>query len=136
MKLVQIPIENLDATWPLVRDHIVSACERSNGRYSEETVFDDCQAGRWQLWVVWDEETKKHMATLTTALDRYPTGLLEARVFICTGVERTRWVHLLDDLEGWAQANGAEVMQATARKGWAKALPSYFMSHVMLEKRL
>jgi len=136
MKLVQIPIENLDASWPLVREHIASACERSNGRFSEETTYALCASGHWQLWVVWDDVAKKHMATITTKISEFPTGMVAGEIIICTGVERNRWIDLLDDLEEWARANGAEVMQTLARKGWVKNLPSYFMSHVMLEKRI
>lgn len=136
MKLVQIPIESLDGTWPLVREHIVTACERSNGRFSEDTTYALCKSGDWQLWVVWDDEARRHMATITTKLSEFPTGMRAGEIIICTGVERNRWIDLIDDLEAWARANGAEVMQTLARKGWVKNLTSYFMSHVMLEKRL
>lgn len=136
MQLMQVPVEQLAEVWPLVHKHIDDACARSRGRFSAATTFELIAAGDWQLWVVWDEGEKKHLATITTKISEFPTGLRVGEIIICTGEQRNKWVDLISELEEWARANGASVAQVWARKGWTRVMTDYDMTHVLLEKRL
>jgi hypothetical protein len=40
----------------------------------------------------------------------------------------------LDELERYATAQGCNGMRIYGRKGWARKLPDYKMTHVLLEK--
>ena len=53
-----------------------------------------------------------------------------------TGENSLEWLHLMEDLEAWAKHEGCTRIIGVMRKGWAKRLPDYRMTHVYLEKDL
>lgn len=119
--------------WPLVRDLVRRVCERSEGRYAEEPIARHLLAGDWQLWVVWDGSVR---AIVITELYTDVSGIKCCMIRVCTGHGARDWSHLLEDIEEWARREGCAKLDMLARKGWAKHLPDYRMTHVMLEKDL
>lgn len=136
MKLVQIPPEAARQTWTLVEAWVADATGRSNGRFTPEAILAEIEAGNQQLWIVWDNEKAEARAVGVSQLLAYPTGMKVADIIILTGEGRKDWKHVLASLEEWAKGQGCGISQVLARRGWARELPDYKMSHVLLEKRL
>ena len=131
--LQAIPPRNLGDVFPMVSPLLESIAERSNGRYSVPGMLDRFARGDWILWVVWDGSVK---AVVATELYHDVSGMLCCMIRFATGREASKWAHLIDEIEEWARANGCKRLDMLARKGWAKHLPDYKMSHVFLEKDL
>jgi len=129
----QIPPALLESVWPHVVDKIAGVVERSDGRWTIEDIAGRLLQQQWQLWVVWDGTWR---AVLATELCREASGLQVARIVFTTGSGADRWTHLIADIETWAKDQGASKLEMMARKGWARRLPEYKMSHVLLEKDL
>ena len=136
MKLVQIPPEAARQTWPLIDAWIEDATGRSNGRFTPDAILAEIESGDQQLWIVWNTEKAEARAVGVSQLLVYPTGMKVADVIILTGEGRKDWKHVLTSFEEWAKEQGCGIAQVLARRGWARELPDYKMSHVLLEKRL
>ena len=132
--LRQVPVPYLAQVWPDIASWISGVVERSDGRWSIELIAKQFLSGNWQLWVVWDGEAVA--AVIGTEIYVEGTGMNLARVVFTTGTGAAKWTHLLSDIEDWARDQGAVKLEMMARKGWAKHLPAYKMTHVLLEKDL
>ncbi len=88
--------------------------------------------GDWLLLAVIAGERIK--AVLAVETYEEVSGLKVASIRFATGEHAHEWVHLIAEIEAWAKANGCGKVEAMARKGWAKRLPDYRMTHVLLEK--
>ncbi len=138
MKLVQIPANNLQDVWPLVGEQLIAAVQRSNGRFTPESLTRNVSSGDWQLWIGWDEDKSEAAAVAITELSEFPSGEHWGNIVIGTSVNnhpRKEWVVLKKELEKWAKENGCVGMQAWARRGWKKEFTDYRESHILLEKR-
>lgn len=130
-----VPVPYLAQVWPDIASWITGVVERSDGRWSVELIAKQFLSGEWQLWVVWDGESVA--AVIGTEVYTYnATGLQAVRVVFTTGTGAAKWTHLLSEIEAWAREQGAVKFEMTARKGWAKHLPDYKLTHVLLEKDL
>jgi len=133
--LRQVPPEFLAQVWPDVASWIAGVVERSDGRWSIEIMARQFVSGDWQMWVVWNGENVS--AVIGTELYSYDgTGMQAARIVFTTGTGAAKWSHLIADIEQWARDQGAVKFEMMARKGWAKFMPDYKMTHVLLEKDL
>ena len=136
LKLVQIPSDAARQTWVLVEEWIGDAAKRNGERYTSDTVLVDIEAGDMQLWIIWDTKETKAQAVIISQLLEYPTGVKAADIILLTGDNRREWKHMLSTFEEWAKEQGCGLVQATLRRGWARDLPDYKCSHVLLEKQL
>lgn len=46
------------------------------------------------------------------------------------------WIHLLGGVEKYAKAEGCKSIRIFGRRGWARVLPDYSVTHFILEKDL
>lgn len=129
-----VPIEYLRQVWPHVDRRIESFVERSHGRVTLESTIQRVANREWQLWLV--SHGKTVCGCVLTHVYQSDSGMKLCEILACMGDDATQWVHLLDEIEAWAGANGCQRVQAWARKGWAKHLPDYKMTHVLLEKEI
>lgn len=132
--LVKIPPEDVAQVWPLVIDLVDQGVANTGGRYTSEALRDLAEAGDWQLFVVWNGG--EVLAVVMTEIYSEISGLKVASIPFVAGHDRKQWLHLLPSLEGWAEQAGATYIKTWARRGWARHLPDYKLTHVMLEKRL
>lgn len=135
-ELNYIPAAHVGEVWRLAESFLEQMIPRSNGRLSRGSLARDLVAGRLQLWLAWAPETKEVRAAALTEVYTAPTGLSVCTVRGCAGQGAEDWVHHLGTIETWAREQGCAVMEAMARKGWAKHLGDYKMTHVLLEKPL
>lgn len=131
--LQAIPPQHLGEVFPLVAPLMEKIVERYQGRFSIPGMLEHFARAEWQLWVVWDGSVR---AIVGTELYREVSGLKCCKIQFATGREAAGWTHLLGQIEAWARDEGCARMDMIARKGWAKHLPEYKMTHIWLEKDL
>lgn len=129
----QVPVAFLDVLWPDVVDLLGAVAERSSGRLDIKAIAGAIISGGWQLWVIWDGRIRCVLATEITV---EATGQKNARIVLATGNGASQWVNLIGDIEEWARSEGCRYLEMTARKGWARYLKAYRMTHVLLERDL
>ena len=135
--LYQIPVADLALVVPLVGELMERVAERSDGRYSVGGMLTRFAKGDWQLWIVWDGGAQGSVrAVIGTELYHDISGLKCCTIRFATGRGAARWTHLLADIEAWARSEDCVKLDMIARKGWAKHLPDYALTHVFLEKDL
>src|SRR5262249_27171526 len=138
MRALLVPASRLADAWADVAPLVSLACARSSGKFAAADVARAVAAGAFQLWVgVTDAEPATPRVMLITRLLPYPR-LTVCELLACVGDDREAWEPLLDDIERWAKAHGAALMQPIARPGWERVLArrGYRKTHVMLEKVL
>lgn len=136
MQIIPIPAENAQDVLPLVREWLEKASVLSSGRFEPGHILDFIKSGQWGLWLIWDEEAKQPKAVVVTEILTFPSGLKAANIVFCIGQGRKEWVHLLGELEAWAEQQGCSLFQMWARKGWVRDFKDYKLTHVLLEKVL
>lgn len=138
IRLLHIEKDSLDTVWPLVWPYLASAVERSRGRFSEVAMRRLLEAGDWLLWAALEhsEASDTVLGVAVTEILVYPAGKKVINIPICTGVEAKKWAALIGEIEKWGKTEGATAVQTWARRGWAKHLQDYEMTHVLLEKEI
>jgi hypothetical protein len=131
--LVQIPTRAIVEVFPTIKGWLEGLAERSGGRWSVSGLLQKFVAGDWQLWMVWDGKPR---AIVGTELYLEMTGMKCCMIRFCTGSGAPEWQHLLGNIEDWARLEGCSYLDMLARKGWAKHLPEYKLTHVELERDL
>jgi hypothetical protein len=131
--LVQIPIDALAKVLPMVMPRLHEVAARSRNNISVKGMIEQFASGAWQLWVIWDGSVK---AVLATEIYTNVADIRVCAVRFATGEDSAQWLCLIDDLENWARFNDCVKLDMTARKGWARKLPDYKLTHVVLEKDL
>jgi hypothetical protein len=133
LQLQQVPVEYLGAVLPHVGPWLISIVERSGRRYTLPVLVDMIARGELQMWLIGDETPR---GIVITELYYAPSGLKFAAIRAAVGDGAESWMPLISVLEAWATAEGCVAIDALARKGWARRLPDYKMTHVFLEKEL
>jgi len=114
-------------TWPLARDLILAAIERTN-----LSDFADIEqavlSGDQLLWLAISDRVE---AAATTHLSRNVCTLTA-----CSGHQRERWLPLFSRIEKYAKDEGCHTMRLYGRKGWERVLDGYRAEYVILEKSL
>lgn len=139
-ELVQIPHDRILDVWPLIEDRVRRGVRNTRGRYTVEALRRKLLDRDWQLWLVWRPDGAGRagavLAVVVTELYRELSGQKVASVRFTIGENRADWIELVATLEGWAAAQGCHKLEAWARKGWARCLKDYKLTHVLLEKDL
>lgn len=128
--LRQIPRNCMEWAWPQIEGFVASVAKRSEGRLRMRDIVECILSGKWQLWVVYDGTFK---AAVATEIMTEASGMKVARIVFTTGRDAEQWKHLIKDIEDWARHQDCTKLEMMARKGWAKHLPDYKLSHVLLE---
>ena len=125
--LVCVNPADVQKVWPLARDLIRSAIERT--KLSEfADVETDVLSGDQLLWLAISDRVE---AAATTHLSRN-VCILTA----CSGHQRERWLPLFSRIEKYAKDEGCHTMRIYGRKGWERVLDGYKAEYVILEKSL
>ena len=116
-------------TWPLARDLIRAAIERTDLSDMED-IERDVLAGDQLLWLAISDRVE---AAATTHLSRDV-----CTVTACSGHQRERWLQLRAKVEKYAKDEGCHTIRAYGRKGWERVLENdgWRVEHVILEKAL
>lgn len=141
MKLVSIPIEELDKVWSMVEKDIKSALAYSGQLTDSDFVYETAKQGKFQVWVIWDKDekitTNKYYGVVVTEIIKRKHGKV-CHVYIVTGRQMSKWQHLISEIEKFAEDKDCKRMELIARPGWQKVLNlfDYKRTHVVLEKEI
>ena len=139
MQLINIPINKVDEVWSLVKKNIQEALSYSGNH--TDFVYQTIKSGKFQLWIVWDENKKtvkeQYNGVVVTEIVQRKLKR-SCNIFIVTGKNRQNWQHLIKVLEDFALKNECSNMELIARQGWEKIMNkfNYKKTHVVLEKQI
>jgi hypothetical protein len=118
---------DVQTVWPLARDMICTAIERT--KLSDfADIEKDVLSGDQLLWLAISDRIE---AAATTHLSRNVCTLTA-----CSGHQRERWLPLFAQIEKYAKDEGCKTMRIYGRRGWERVLDGYKSEHVILEKSL
>ena len=141
MRLVSIPIEELDKVWSMVEKDIKSALAYSGQLTDSDFVYETAKQGKFQVWVIWDKDekitTNKFYGVVVTEIIKRKHGKV-CHVYFVTGRQMSKWQHLISRVEEFAKDEGCKMMELIARPGWQKVYNNhgYKRTHVVLEKQI
>jgi hypothetical protein len=126
-KLICVDPAYVDQIWPIVSDLVKRAIDRGFSSFSvvEANVLD----GLFLLWLVIDRE-KITAATITSLVGD------ACEIVATAGTGVNNWVHLIEGIEKYARAEGCVRVRIIGRKGWARLLPDYKQTAVVLERHI
>jgi hypothetical protein len=120
--------------WPLV-SHLIHSAMQRGGLGAYEPVAKAIHTGYALLWLA-TENNKIHAAAITQIAQTEWRKVCE--IVACGGMDRTRWLHLIERIEDFARAENCSATRIVGRKGWARVLASkhYRTTRIVLEKEL
>lgn len=133
-----VPVEFVGAAWQGAVDELVSAACDRDGLYGADDLFSALCKGLMRLWVAGSKKDGGEVvieAVAVTEILQFPR-MKAFGIVICTGQDRQRWVSHLRTMEAWAKEQGCGMSRPITRKGWAKDLSDYRLTHYVWEKRL
>lgn len=133
-RLVAVHPNEIRDVWGVLEEWMFKVSDGMGGRENMATLIARITSGEVVLWaIVKDQQVR---GVVGTEFVESPTGLRSLVIRYCVGKKLVDWIHLVDVLEDYAVNNGCQKIETWARKGWAKHLPDYRMTHVLLEKEL
>lgn len=126
-------LSTLPILWPLIKPWIIEIAETSRGKVNEQNIAEAIIADLMHLWLV--RANGELVGISITEFAFFPQKII-CRVVGMVGEDLLKWLHLREVVETWASFRGCEGMQIIGRKGYAKFLPDYAQTHVLLEKDL
>jgi hypothetical protein len=132
-----IPVEFVDKAWIEAKPLLEKAIERSNGRWSSQSVRMQVASGQDQLWFMFLGNDKKPIGALVTEFVDYPQSRILSIHFM-GGKGLNEWAFVaMSRLESFARECGADGIEATGRLGLWKYLKqdAWDRSFVIYEKR-
>lgn len=123
----------IDALWPEIEDLVCEACARSSGRYTGAHAREFASQGRWQFWIVRDDEGSVCFIGGTEICD-YPTGLRTLAWRFGTGHDHEKWAHLMGAVLELAKKEcGCTMAEGAFRRGWKRVFTAWRHTHDVLE---
>ena len=133
MDTLYIPPARVDSVWELVGKFLQKAVDQQDG-YLMEDVKVMLLMGKWQLWVVADDDNEVFAAGITR-VDTYPRKKVLVICFI-GGKSMKDWKYLWDDFEATAVQNGFNEIEFQGRKGWMREMKDYTFTDVVGYKKI
>lgn len=115
--------------WPDVRDMLLPAIERA-GEYDEAEVIRQIETTEAQLWLVGDGD-----AAVVTSISTRAAGKV-CMIWLLGGRDPKAWIDGIETIESAAREAGCVGMEITGRAGWARLLPDYRQTAVIIRKAL
>lgn len=117
----------INLVWPKVSKSVRRAIDRGHNRFEE--VERNILNGLSLVWLALDGDDIEGVAV---------TGLFgdACEIIAASGHNFRSWLHLIDELENYARAEGKTRMRIIGRKGWVKVLPDYKQTSIVLERAL
>jgi hypothetical protein len=154
-----VPPARIKQIWPHV-SHLIAAAMRRGGISDFAELERAVLAGENLLWLALRADdlpppragegggggkergglargghTGTILAAAVTALHTVNGDKL-CTIVACGGRERARWLALKSALEDFARAEGCRAIRILGRSGWARLLPDYSTTRILLQKEL
>lgn len=114
-----IPVDQVPYVWGLTADLLKPAIERSNGRWTMETLLESLCAGRLTLWITIDAKADI-VGALVTQIVSYPACLMLNYQFL-GGRDLDNWIYEMRDITyRFAKDHGCRGIEAIGRAGFKK----------------
>jgi hypothetical protein len=133
--LLAIEPEELGNVWSLIEPLVLKTIDGMNGRHTLQSLLAEVMEHDLALWAV-VSQGQGLQALVGTQIAVSSSGLRSLVIRFTVGKGIHDWVYLLDQLEDYARSVGCQRVETWARKGWAKHMPDYKLTHVLLEKDL
>jgi hypothetical protein len=133
MNCICVDPKEVHRVWPLVAPLIGAAMRKGSSAEDAAEVERAVLAGEQLLWVA--AEGAQIWAAAATQLSA-ADGRRICTIVACGGRERARWLPLKAALEDFAKAEGCSAIRIHGRRGWARELPDYRLTRILLEKDL
>lgn len=133
-RLARVETTQIAPSWNVLEAAFIDVANGSRGRYSVEGMLGKIFNEDWQLWAVLIGDHLQ--ALIGTELSVELSGNRCASIVFGVGDDPKTWVGIITQLEEWAKTQGCNRMEVWARKGWAKYLDEYKLTHVMLERAI
>ena len=131
-QLFWVPPGNLAEVWPKVESLIREAMRRGNlSRFSD--VVQSLADGHSTLWVACEDQEIIAAAVARIAQTEWRRV---CEIVALGGKDRGKWLSFEPEIERWAREQSCSAMRIMGRKGWAKVLPDYRVTRIVLEKEL
>lgn len=118
--LYQVARNDVQTVWPMVERWVETAADEAHGWWTADDIRERLETGGAGLWLVIDDIPVACVVSEIETGPRFSTVVIS----ICAGSGMEIWLHLLPQIEAWAKAIGARVIEVRGRKGWARALKS------------
>lgn len=131
-----VPPIHIPIIWEQVEGMLLPAVERSNGRWTMDSLFQNLTSTQKHLWVVFGEDQTIDCVAVT-AVVQYPAKSMLSIEFL-GGNDIEKWVFkLLGVLNNFAKDAGCEGLEATGRYGFWKWLEKdgFERAYTVFEKR-
>jgi len=139
MHLIQIPPPAIAGLWPLAARMLAPALAYAHGATDLATELKHLTEQKKQLWMVVIGEpdaNAKAVASGITSLQKNADGSITANIEYFGGENMKAWFSLKDTFEAWARDEGCRDVRLWARKGWARHLPDFRITHYIMRKEL
>ncbi len=118
---VSVPIDHIDKIWPLIDELVDRALRYAHGELTKDQVKGYLKSADMQLWAVIDEEEKKVLMIVITAVTDMPNFKV-CRVALTSGGSVGMWRIASEHIEDWARSQGCQRLDAYTRPGVAKTM--------------
>ncbi len=132
VELVCVDPKRVDEFWPHVSPLLKAACQRTKLNAFAD-IEADILSGRSLLWMAWNGRAVESAAA--TILINSEIGKV-CIITVCGGSDLERWLPLIDQIEGYAKAEGCKRLRIFGRKGWLYVLDGFEAKHVIMDKAL
>ena len=132
VELVCVDPKRVDEFWPHVSPLLKAACQRTKLNAFAD-IEADILSGRSLLWMAWNGRAVESAAA--TILINSEIGKV-CIITVCGGSDLERWLPLIDQIEGYAKAEGCKRLRIFGRKGWLCVLDGFEAKHVIMDKAL
>ena len=137
MHLILIPADAVPKLWHMAAKLLEICTSRTHGATTPEAELQHIMASKKQLWLIVDQDTKADpLAAGITSLQKNEDGSLTANIEFLGGENMKQWFSLKGTFEDWAKAEGCSDIRLWARKGWARHLDDFTITHYMMRKEL
>ena len=139
MHLIQIPPTAIPGLWPLAARMLAPALAYAQGATDLASELKHLTEQKKQLWMVVIGEpdaNPKAVAAGITSLQKNADGSITANIEYFGGENMKAWFSLKDTFEAWARDEGCRDVRLWARKGWARHLPDFRITHYIMRKEL
>lgn len=111
---------------------MVAQAPRKTDMGSLRELDTDVLSGRALLWLVNGDGIECAAVTRLDLTERSKV----CTILACGGRGRVRWLHLLNQIEQYAKAEGCTSTRLYGRKGWKRALSDYQEIGIVMERKL
>lgn len=129
--LICVGPDDLDATWPLVRDLLELAYSKTDDVTPD--LLPWLKRGDGLLWIA-ATDSKVLVATTTSIVQRASGPV--CRIWGLGGSDLSQWIEHIGGIEAYAKAIGCVKVCFDGRRGWERMLPEYKPATIAFEKVL